>query len=647
MRSHPIAVLAATIATTLTSASPLAQQAAPAPARTGAISGVAIDAVTGQPVPGATVSLGDLDDRANRAPRMTTDARGRFVFHQLPPSAGYFLDARGPGYAHTRYGWTRPGQSLTINDISRIDVAEDRWVSGIEIPLWRLGVIEGRVIDERGEPVVGVAVRVFSTRTIAGRRQLVGGPVVTTDDRGAYRVTGLDPGEYVLGVPSVQSTVLDTTTEAPMERAIGELATGGIGGGRGASVYGPTIDAGGRHRLALTNFATPPPPSGSGARAYPPTFHPAAVNPADATPLAIDYGTVHSSIDLQLYPAPVVRVAGRVEPPPGVAPPRFLLRLMPEGSERLGFGSEAATTVVEPDGAFTFLNVPSGRYTLLAQASVMDFTSGSASIRFADAPGFPAGGIAVGSTDGAPGLGYLLRSGQPAPVWGRASVSVGTADVADLVVPLRPTVSARGTIVFAEGSETATRALVRAEPADGDPTLAVGSARASVENGVLAFELQGLLTGRYLLDADGGLVSVTHRGRDVTYTGIDVTSGVDIDDVVVTVDSRRPDISGVVHGRPDDRAVAVISFPVDRTRWTNYGWRGIGFRTTRSGSEGAYRLAGVQAGEHYVVAVPADQIDAWVDPAFLEAAVPHAVRVTVDWGRSATQDVPFAVVSVR
>jgi hypothetical protein len=72
---------------------------------------------------------------------------------------------------------------------------------------------------------------VFSTRSVAGQRQLVAGPIAVTDDRGAYRIANLDPARYLVAVLSVQSTVLSTTPDAAQVRAIGDLATGGIGAG--------------------------------------------------------------------------------------------------------------------------------------------------------------------------------------------------------------------------------------------------------------------------------------------------------------------------------------------------------------------------------------------------------------------------------
>jgi hypothetical protein len=225
-----------------------------------AISGIVTDAVTRRPLAGAVVTLSRIEG-GDPLPRMVTDARGRFVFRSLPPATNYYLQARRFGYAPTRYGWTGPGQSLAIRDILLITLTDNQWIDDINIPLWRYGSISGRVVDERGEPLVGVAVRTFSHHSVAGQRQLVAGPLATTDDRGMYRITGVSPGRHVVAVLSVQSTVLVTTPEAPQLRPVGALETGGIGAGRGAFVVGPTIDVDGRHRLAVTNFATPPPPA--------------------------------------------------------------------------------------------------------------------------------------------------------------------------------------------------------------------------------------------------------------------------------------------------------------------------------------------------------------------------------------------------
>ena len=82
-----------------------------------------------------------------------------------------------------------------------------------------------------------------------------------------------------------------------------------------------------------------------------------------------------------------------------------------------------------PDGSFTFLNVPCGSSTrILAQASVMDFTTGSATRATGRRPrGSQAAAFLSADSRACRGSSYLSRQGQNLPVWGRASITVGTA----------------------------------------------------------------------------------------------------------------------------------------------------------------------------------------------------------------------------
>jgi hypothetical protein len=645
-----LVVLAAPAAARQSSLGAASAPNVPAVTGTAAISGVVTDAVSGQPVAGAIVALGRTENSPQALPRLVTDARGRFVFRNLPPAPNYTLSARRFGYAYTRYGWTAPNQSLAVDDIKRIALADDQWISTVSIPLWKLGTISGRVLDERGEPVVGGAVRGFTMRKIAGQPQPVAGPLVTTDDRGVYRMTDLEPEQYVVSVLSVQSTVPSTTPEAAQTRAIGEIETGGIGAGRPSTVATPGIEVDGRHRLVMTNFVTPPPPGDSAPRAYPPIFFPNARTFGDATAIDIRYGESRADVDFQLEPVAAVRVSGRLDGLPG-PPPRFLLRLMPAGRELLGFGGEAATTVVESDGTFTFLNVPEGSYTILAQASVMDFTSGNASVRLADAPGFPGGGISVGSMPSVPGLEYLTRSGQPAPFWGRAAVTVGARDVDDVSILVHPAITVRGKIVFAEGvaaPPAGTSFVMMMQPASGDPTLGRPFTFTSDTQG-FAFTVANLMSGTYLLQGSRfAIVSAMWDGHDLTDTGFDTSSGHNFDDVVVTMTDKTTEIGGVVRDKSGVASnAAVIAFPTDQSRWTNFGWSPARLKAAPASSTGVYQLKGLPEGEYFLVAVDASKIDNWLDPAFLTAAAPFATRVAVKWGDTQKVELTKADVTLK
>jgi hypothetical protein len=108
----------------------------------------------------------------------------------------------------------------------------------------------------------------------------------------------------------------------------------------------------------------------------------------------------------------------------------MLLRLMPAGNEALAFGSEAATTILEDDGTFTFFNVPAGRYTA-ARADRRDRCH-DRKHDDADCPmplDFPVSIAGFGSISGAPSLSYLAKRGAPAPSWGRMPVNVGACNV--------------------------------------------------------------------------------------------------------------------------------------------------------------------------------------------------------------------------
>jgi hypothetical protein len=119
-----------------------------------------------------------------------TDDTGKFVIEDLKPGA-YALTAFVPGYVTSavtsgQRNYYRPGESATIN-------------------LVRGGVITGAVTTPNGDPVVGVRVRAMFVRDTRGRtsraRTLSPAQLLEdwkTDDRGVYRIFGLDAGSYVV-----------------------------------------------------------------------------------------------------------------------------------------------------------------------------------------------------------------------------------------------------------------------------------------------------------------------------------------------------------------------------------------------------------------------------------------------------------------
>jgi hypothetical protein len=137
---------------------------------------------------GKDVKLAPLTTRS-----VTTDENGNFAFEQLSPGA-YKLNVVAQGY-------TLAPEALKENGTPKYyrtgDTAHIRLVKG--------GIITGSVVTQSNDPLVGVRVRAFKVKDTEGRAvrsiTIDEGPWVKewkTDDRGIYRIYGLEPGKYVV-----------------------------------------------------------------------------------------------------------------------------------------------------------------------------------------------------------------------------------------------------------------------------------------------------------------------------------------------------------------------------------------------------------------------------------------------------------------
>ena len=201
-----------------------------APPATGLIVGQVLDAATGKPVPGANVSLttsplslaatgvtnaADLLEIAQTGPsvptRVIANSDGRFVYRNLPKGR-YGFSASAVGYLTGSYGQRRtggPGVTFELEEGEKLLDAVFR--------LWQAATISGTVLDEAGEPVVGVGVRTLRRAISGGRMRWSAGLTATTDDRGVYRLPNLTPGDYSVALMSSTATIPVATVEAYRE----------------------------------------------------------------------------------------------------------------------------------------------------------------------------------------------------------------------------------------------------------------------------------------------------------------------------------------------------------------------------------------------------------------------------------------------
>lgn len=179
----------------LVSSSGFAQRA------TGTISG-RVMTEDGQPIPHAKVRIvgvGGIKKALSGLMEIVTDAGGNFQADRLDP-APYSVTASAPGYVLIPDG---KAEQFGSGSARYAHVGET-----VTIRMLRGGVITGRVLNSTGEPVIGITVEANRLRDETGRSvsdQLNSADMIfgrQTDDRGIYRIYGLAPGTYVVGVGS-------------------------------------------------------------------------------------------------------------------------------------------------------------------------------------------------------------------------------------------------------------------------------------------------------------------------------------------------------------------------------------------------------------------------------------------------------------
>jgi hypothetical protein len=593
---------AATLAGQQPQAPPAPRTGALAPGGTGLLAGRVFDPASGKAVPEAIVWLLVDGVFRDQSPRVMADAEGRFVFVNVP-AGRYSLQAEKLGYRRGFFG-----QKVHMDTGRELDVAGGQFLMDLALPIWKHAAIGGTVTDEGGEPVVGAGVRAFRkivTHGLIRLTPLFQGTFATTDDRGMYRLASLEPGEYVVGVPSTLTTfpvdIMDRMLGAgelrnEVSTAISETAPLGYRQNQqvGASVI-------------LTTHVTPVPPTPGDAdvgAVYRTTFSPSVTTLNAARVIAVGPGDDVTAVNILLKPTRAVSVSGHLVVPEGSIRPTAV-RLVPtdEAFSSYGRGFETATGLSDAAGRFTLLGVPPGSYILWVESR---------------SPG-PAG---------PPGLATFWWAGEP--------VTVGSSPVTDLTVALRrpPRLTVR--MEVRSGQSLQPGAIVLLVEPLGPGTFARQAPEAGREISV------HLAPGRYLvtpvLSGEVFCTAVLFGNRDVS----DEPLVIDRDDVDVTIvcGDTPTKLSGTVR---NDRGTAdadtlVVVFPADRRFWPGPGVRPRRITSARPSASGAFSFVNLPAGEYFAAAIPVETSDFWQAPATLEVLARSATRVTIGAGEARTVD---------
>jgi hypothetical protein len=614
---------------------------ATSPPAFGAISGLVTDAQSGAAIHGAVVQLAGGPDRPGAGKVVTTDSLGRFVFPLVEPGETYYLEGQRHGYAPGWNGLSTAIAGLPGDRIPRIRIVPGQWKQNVAISLSRWGEICGDARDERGEPISGVVVRSYRRLMVRGQLALVASGTAMTDDRGSYRIASLYPGEHIVSVPSVQSTVPMGMPDGERSRPVGSRSAQEVPLGSAASVDMPPI----AQTASLRQIASIYPIAASRRgqpRAYSPTFYPTAVSPSDAVGVKVGPGTVVHGIDIYLQARASAPLAGRLTNIGTVAEPT-LLRLLLPGTESLGVGGEVATTFATSDGSFEFLNVPTGNYVLVAQNGITTLTEGGADQDLPDPPGFAATSRSAGAVTGSWSLQYTTVIGRSAAFFLSAPVQVTTQPAAPLEIAVQPFGRLVGTVLL-DGTtqlpKTRTALAFRAWPATFNASVATMSGDLVSTGARHDFVIDGLAPGLYeLAPSSLQIKSITSPSGEVQDGVIQLAPGEERRLSVILTD-HRTELSGHVRASEArlDEGVSVVVFPANPARWSSMALVPRGARSVRAGHDGVFLVKGLPEGDYLVAAIPSAATEQWLDEAWLKNRSRSADRVTVRLGSPTQMD---------
>ena len=601
---------------------PGAQQ--PQAPATGFIAGQVIDATTGRPIGDATVTLLRLTvvvgaGRGVVGPStVITDPSGRYFFSALP-AGSYSLRAERPGYVLPR----------TL--ASGVEIGDGERAIDTRVRLVRMASITGMLRDTVGDPVVGTEVIAFRRTVINGRAGIQ--PVVRgvkSDDRGAYRIPGLAPGDYLICAclrDPIPFDQLLLTTLASQPLNLMSVAARALTVGADVVSLDDTL------------------------RMYAPTFHPNSPTIARAARVSVAAGEDKTGVDITAELVHLTRVSGRVV---GAQSPVISssIRLVPAADADAGLDlTQIQPMLVQADGRFDFASVPPGQYRLIVThretgatgggptGLALNFTGGRVA---SPPPAVPGRGTVAPVPIGGPGV-------TPPPVmWANETISVGEGGVRDLVVALAPTAVVAGRLQFIGASPQPTeQVLTRLSIALQPVVISAGAMALAASGRVRAnatFQVIGAVPGKYTVsfaDSPWGLKTVTLAGTDVTDLPIEVGQK-DAADLVLTLsDTSLASVSVTVLAAPGQRSdgEAILIFPTDKKYWSEPAAARRRFRTAALSSKGTATASDLPAGDYFVVLVAGQDAFDWQESARLDALSRTAQRVTLNDGEKRSIEV--------
>jgi hypothetical protein len=287
----------------------------------GTIQGTVLSGSTGNPLRRAQVLLRPADSKGTPIYE-TTDESGGFSFLNVTPGR-YVITVQRDGYLPLSAG--RIG-SYKMPPIFTVNSGET--ISSFVYRMTPAGVVTGNVKFDDAEPAVNVAIQLYRSYYDRGRHGYAAAGSTRTDDRGEYRVHGLQPGTYYV-----------------------------------AALYQAPAHPTGAQEQTHKDVQGNPLPSLS----YAVTFFPESQKMSDAVPVKIAPGDEVAGIDIFLTLVHTVRIHGRLIGAVAggvVASPNIGLRW--NDPDNTASVSAPISVTVDKEQNFEIQDVTSGPYLLTA-----------------------------------------------------------------------------------------------------------------------------------------------------------------------------------------------------------------------------------------------------------------------------------------
>jgi hypothetical protein len=591
---------------------------APLAVGTAAISGTIVVAGTGQPARRARVTLNGADGGGSRT--AMTDEEGRYSFADL--AAGrYNLSVSKTGHVGVTYGQTRPGRPGTP-----IQLADgQKFAANFQLP--RGSVITGTVVDEYGEATPGTQVRVMRYVMQAGRRTLQQSGSGATDDRGMYRVYGLQPGEYIVSaVPRNAGPGVDVARLQAELAQVREQIAGAAGAAGNAAAAQLAVRAG----LLQGQL----PQQEEQTTGYAPVYYPGTVSAAQAGAVMLGLGEERTSVDFQLQRVPLARIDGTVVNSSGQPSDAVQITLTDPAAPAAGGITMAARA--DAEGRFHLSNVPPGTYRLVARAAVAQ-------------PGAPAGQGPLGGR----GVRQLGPQSTALRLWGAVDVPVDGRNLTNVLVTLQQGLTVSGRVAFQgtmqQPPADLTRLRVTLTPADPGGMPPGMQAAAGTVDASGKFTIASVVPGLYRLTAGGAgngwyLDSAIVDGQDTLDVPFEVKPGSAPSGAVITFTDKQAQLSGTItnqRGQPAPEQTLIL-YPADERFWVPQSRR---IRSTRPATDGHFNFAGIPPGDYKLVAMVDVETGAWYDPTFLQQVDAASTRITINEGEKKVQNLQISTGS--